>query len=205
MPEPHAITQAIPRMRDGDEDGVEVVWEEYFPQLVQYARRKLGGSPKGAGDEEDVALSAMASFCRVMKSGRYQRVDDRDDLWRLLVTITKRKAITKLKYDLADKRDIRRTKREGSFMRVDGNEEQEGLDQLAIAPSAEFADQIVDNCHELLDCLDDKLREVALLTLEGFTAEEIAERLGVIVETVRRRKRRIKAEWSRKGLAPRPR
>ena len=205
MPDRHAITQAIPRMRDGEEDGVEVVWEEYFPQLVQYARRKLGGSPKGAGDEEDVALSAMASFCRVMRTGRYQQIDDRDDLWKLLVTITKRKAITKLKYDFADKRDIRRTKREGSFMRVDSNDEKDGIDQLAVAPSPEFADQIVDNCHELLDCLDDKLREVALLTLEGYTTEEIADRIGVIPETIRRRKRRIKAEWSRMGLAPRPR
>jgi hypothetical protein len=43
-------------------------------------------------DQEDVALSAFDSFCRNAEEGRFPHLDDRDNLWRLLVVITARKA-----------------------------------------------------------------------------------------------------------------
>ena len=48
--------------------------------------------PGCAADEEDVALSAFDSFCRGDGAGRFPRLDDRDDLWRLLLLLTARKA-----------------------------------------------------------------------------------------------------------------
>src|SRR5262249_36398416 len=49
--------------------------------------------PRRAADEEDVALSALASFCRGAEQGRFPRLEDRDDLWALLVVIAARKAV----------------------------------------------------------------------------------------------------------------
>ena len=49
--------------------------------------------PRVAADEEDVALSAFDSFCRGAQRGRFPQLDDRDNLWRLLVVITSRKAV----------------------------------------------------------------------------------------------------------------
>src|SRR5262249_40194860 len=57
------------------------------------ARHKLAGRPPGAADEEGVALSAFASFYRGAEQGRFPKLNDRQDLWRLLVTITARKAM----------------------------------------------------------------------------------------------------------------
>lgn len=201
----HRITQMIPRMKDGDDAAVEVVWQEYFAQLVRYARRRLDGVPRGAGDEEDVALSAMFSFCRGMEAGNFQKVDDREDLWKLLVTITARKACAKRRREYAVKRDARRTKHQGSFLRVGSPGECVGdLAELAVEASPELADMVVGNCHELLDCLDDKSRQVALWTLEGHSTTEIAERLGCVRRTVERKLERIRDKWSRMGRGPEP-
>jgi hypothetical protein len=44
-------------------------------------------------EEEDAALNAFYSFVRGATSGRDPYLDHREDLWRLLVVITKRKAL----------------------------------------------------------------------------------------------------------------
>ena len=44
-------------------------------------------------DEEDAAPSAFNSFCAGAAGGGSRKLADRDDLWRLLVVITARKAI----------------------------------------------------------------------------------------------------------------
>src|SRR4051812_41442059 len=56
------------------------------------ARKKPRALPRRAADEEDVALSAFDSFCRGAEQGRFPRLDDRGDLWQVLVLITARKA-----------------------------------------------------------------------------------------------------------------
>jgi hypothetical protein len=48
------------------------------------ARAKLGGQPRRVADADDVVVSAFASFCRGAELGRFQRLEDRDDLWQVL-------------------------------------------------------------------------------------------------------------------------
>lgn len=50
-------------LQAGDHQGAARLWERYFQSLVQLARAKLKDAPRRAADEEDVALSAFASFC----------------------------------------------------------------------------------------------------------------------------------------------
>jgi RNA polymerase sigma factor (sigma-70 family) len=203
MAESHEITKMIPRMKEGDDEAAGLLWDKYFAQLVRFARRRLEGVPRGAGDEEDVALSAMHSFCRGMEAGRFQRVDDRQDLWKLLVTIAARKAHAKRRHEYAEKRNARRTKHEGSFLRRDSLDEGVAeLAELAVEPSPELADLVVSNFHELLACLDETARQIALWRLEGYSTAEIAENLGCVRRTVERKLERIRDKWSRMGLGP---
>src|SRR5262245_21852756 len=87
------VSQWLDQLKAGDRAGVQKLWERYFRQLVGLARGKLAGAPRRAADEEDVALSAFDSFCRAAERGRFPRLEDRDDLWRLLAVLTERKAI----------------------------------------------------------------------------------------------------------------
>ena len=87
------VTTWVEQLRAGNRAAAQHLWECYFSRLVGLARQKLQGLPRRAADEEDVALSAFDSFCRGVARGRFPLLDDRDDLWALLVVITVRKAI----------------------------------------------------------------------------------------------------------------
>ena len=93
--EGHSITGWLGELREGDQAAAQPLWERYFAKLVVVARSKLKRlRPTGADeDEEDAALSAFNSFCDGAARGKFPQLADRDDLWRLLVVITARKAM----------------------------------------------------------------------------------------------------------------
>src|SRR4051794_39017001 len=89
-----SVTRWIGDLRSGGDAAAQRLWERYFDRLVHLARNKLRALPRrgAAEDEEDAALSAFDSFCRGVARGQFPRLTDRDDLWRLLVVLTVRKA-----------------------------------------------------------------------------------------------------------------
>jgi hypothetical protein len=87
------VTHWIARLKTGNQSAAQHLWEGYFQQLIERARQKLAGTPRRAADEEDVVLSAFDSFCRGARQGRFPQLQDRHDLWQLLIVITERKAI----------------------------------------------------------------------------------------------------------------
>src|SRR5438105_9866914 len=92
MSSPGSVTYWIGQVRVGDPAAAQQLWERYFQRLVGLARKKLQDAPRRAADEEDVALSAFASFCRGAARGQFPQLADRDNLWHLMVTLTARKA-----------------------------------------------------------------------------------------------------------------
>ena len=142
-------------------------------QLVRLARARLRG-PRRAADEEDVALSAFDSFCRGVAAGRFPP-GDRDDLWRLLVAITARKAVNRSSTSTGRSAAAGRSARP-TWRRTDPD----GDGWTGPGPGAgpRFAAMVAEECQRLLDGLrDEALRRVALLKMEGYTNEEIARRL----------------------------
>jgi DNA-directed RNA polymerase specialized sigma24 family protein len=196
------ITPWLRRLSAGDPRAAEVIWREYFARLVRFARRKLEGSPRRAGDEEDVALSAMKSFCLGMAEQRFEKVEDRHDLWRLLLTITARKACAQRRRDRAAKRGGGATRGESALARRADAEEEGGIGEvLGSTPTPELAVMVADTCRAFLDRLeDDSLRDVARLALEGCSVPEIAERLGCVRRTVERKLQRIRDKCAREDF-----
>jgi DNA-directed RNA polymerase specialized sigma24 family protein len=143
-----------------------------------------------------VALSVFNCLCEGAAQGRFPRLDDRDDLWRLLVTLTERKA-----YNLA--RDERRLKRGGGAVLTSGalnrSEESSAGEWQQIAgrePTPEFAAEVAEEYQRLLGSLDDtELQSIAVWRMEGETVQEIAIRLGCALTTVERRLRLIRQIW----------
>jgi DNA-directed RNA polymerase specialized sigma24 family protein len=143
-------------------------------------------------DEEDAALSAFDSFCRGVARGRYPRLDDRDDLWHLLVVITERKALDQAQRE-------RRQKRGGGRIRgISDTPNGDGMGGGVVCrqPTPEFAAIVADECGRLFGRLrDDTLRQVARLKVEGYTSEEVADRLGCSLRTVARKLELIRRTW----------
>jgi DNA-directed RNA polymerase specialized sigma24 family protein len=196
MSEDGSVTLWLGPLKDGDEAAIRKLWHEYYERLVALARAKLRGVRRRAADEEDVALSAFDSFCRGAEAGRFPQLGGRDDLWRLLVTLTARKA-----HDLAQAE--RRLKRGGGRVRGDsvfaptaGDTDRGWAEVAGTEPTPEFAAQAAEECRRLLALLDnDELRSIAVWKMEGLTNPEIAARLGCAVPTVERRLRLIRKTW----------
>ncbi len=192
-----SVTLWIGGLKAGDGDAAQKVWERYFETLVRLAAGRLRAAPKAAADEEDVALSAFESFCNAAALDRFPRLEDREDLWRLLVTITTRKASDQARWE-------RQKKRGGGRLidgaAIDGDEgEGNGLDRFACPePTPEFAAILAEECRLRLDNLPDpSMRQIALLRMEGYTNEEIAERLGCNRRTVTRKLDLIRRRWEK--------
>ena len=197
------VTQWIANLSDGDDRAAEFLWEKYFAKLVRFARKKLEYMPRREADEEDVALSAMHSFCQGMANRRFPKVDDREDLWKLLITITARKAYGQMRAARTEKRGSGQVRGESVFVRTEGEDDVAGIGQvLGTEPTPELANMVAEDCQHLLALLgDETLHQVAVHKLEGYTNEEIAESLGCVTRTVERKLERIRDKWSREDLS----
>jgi DNA-directed RNA polymerase specialized sigma24 family protein len=196
-----SVSRWLHLLQQGDAAAAQALWQRYFNRLVGLAHFKLQDRPRRAADEEDVALSAFASFCRAAQAGRFPNLNDRDDLWRLLVTLTERRALNLV-------RDESRLKRGGGAVQGESalpspdDSTLGGLDQIAgREPTPEFAAQVAEECDRLLNLLDDgELRAIAVWKMEGDTAPDIAGRLGCALSTVERRLRLIRRIWEEEGV-----
>jgi DNA-directed RNA polymerase specialized sigma24 family protein len=190
-----SVTRWISLLKDGDRAAASPLWEAYFHRLVALSRDRLRGTPRRAADEEDVALAAFDSFYRRAEQGKFPRLQDRDDLWRLLFVLTVRKAI-----DLA-RREARQPGRAALGPALWEQAERNVELLLSKEPTPEFAALVADECRHLLDRLGDDLRAVAVWKMEGETNAEIAARLGVVASSVERKLRRIRELWEREGVS----
>ena len=184
---------------EGDLAAAQPLWERYFSRLVVVARGKLKRLRRSTADEdeEDAALSAFNSFCGGAARGRFPQLADRDDLWRLLVVITARKAMAQA-HEKAKEARWRPGRGRGGPLRAGfrrrGFDGGTGADRRG-RPFAEFAAMMAEECQRLLDSLDDdSLRQVALSRMEGYTNDEIADQLGSR-RTIARRLDLIRKTW----------
>jgi hypothetical protein len=159
MPSNQSVTKLINQLKAGDPAAAQQLWERYFDRMVGLARKHLRGAPRRSGDEEDAALHAFDSFCRRAREGRFPELFDRNNLWRLLVVITARKAWKLRRQDLR-LHDVP----EGDLSDLD-------LEQFIDSePTPQFAALVSDEYRRLIQMLDDAapdqaatLREIALL------------------------------------------
>ena len=195
------VTVWIEKLSGGDERAAHLLWEQYFDRMVRLARRKFDqiGINRRAADEEDIALSAMNSFYKRAADGQFC-LGDRQELWKLLVTITVRKAYAELKRQKAKKRGEGQVRGESIFLKA-GKDEGElgGIGQvLGHEPTPELAALAAEGCEELFKVLDDEsLKSVARCKLDGYTNEEIADLLGCVPRTVERKLRLIRDKWAK--------
>lgn len=196
MTDEQNVTQWLDLLKAGEKNATTQLWNEFFGRLLSLARKKLMRAPRRVADEEDVALSAFHSFCRGAAEGRFQKLDDRDDLWQVLAIITTRKAGRQIQKNFAKKRGDGQVRGESVFGQ-DGDNRFGGIQEAATGgPSPEFQVIANEEFEALLDRLpDDSIREIAFAKLEGYTNQEIADRLGRHVRSIERKLQLIRKYW----------
>ncbi len=90
-----SVTRLIQLLRSHDptvrDMAARLIWQRYFRNLLELARKNLDKRVRRRVDEEDVLQSMFQSFCARQGRGEFE-LAGRDELWKLLVTITLRKA-----------------------------------------------------------------------------------------------------------------
>jgi hypothetical protein len=183
-----SVTRALDDLKIGQNvDAAALKLCDYaLGKLVHIARTMLRDTPRQAADEEDIALSALQSLFDGAAHGRLPNLESRDNLWRVLYTITLRKVVAQNEYEHARRRDSDR-RVESDIEAVVGHE-----------PTPEFAAMMVDELRFRLSNLrDDTLRQIAKLLLERWSNQEIAKQLDCHVRTIERKRDLIRRDWER--------
>src|SRR5262245_10927728 len=193
-----SITRWVTALKGGDLAAAQPLWERYYRQLVALARKKLQTARRREADEEDAVQSAFHSFFQGVADGRFPQLRDRDNLWRLLVVITARKALDQLAHERAKRRGGGTLQGESRIFPGAAGWDEAAIEQVVgEEPTPEFAAQVAEQYQRLLDLLgDETLRQVAVWKMEGFTNDEVAARLDCSLRTVARKLDTIRIIWS---------
>jgi DNA-directed RNA polymerase specialized sigma24 family protein len=204
MSSERSVTYWIAQLKAGDPVATQKLFERYFEQLCRFARAKLRAASRRVADQEDVALSAFNSFYVAAAEGRFPQLFDRDDLWRILLAITARKAAGHIRHAHRQKRGGGKLRGESFFSDGSASERVGGIGQvIGKEPTPSAAAEMVDEFRRLLDSLgDETLKRVAILKMQGYANKEIADVVGCALRSVERKLHGIREVWSREAERP---
>ncbi len=193
-----SVTVWLSQLSSGESDALEKLWVRYSDRLVELARLRLVDAPKQLGDEQDVVNSVFHSLCRGAQAGRFQGLRSRDELWWLLLAITKRKLVDHIRRETAEKRGSGRVATEANLAGSGGGSSGFRLDQLVDAePTPDLVAALSEEWVRLLATLrDERTRQVVTLRVEGYTVQEIADQLGIGKRSVERKLDLVRKRWT---------
>jgi RNA polymerase sigma-70 factor (ECF subfamily) len=192
MPPDDAFRAWMDRLRAGEDAAAREVFDRFAGRLVALARRRFNRLLARKVDPEDVVQSAFKSFFVRHREGKLE-VGDGGGLWNMLTLITLRKCADRAEYFGADRRDAAR-EATGSH---GGDRPDPGVIALDREPRPEETVVLAEMVEHLFRDVDPHERPVLELSLQGYTAPEISERLGRAERSVRRLRERIRKRLER--------
>jgi hypothetical protein len=188
--EPGSITQWLQRLHSGEADAAKEIWNRYYPRVVRLAALQLIKSDDRSIDEEDVAQSTFRTVYLAVMNGKYPDIEDRRDLWRLLLVST----LNRVRRHHRDSHTLKRSVNE--LVTQDQSRRRLIMEISGPDAQAEMAD-LIETLFRRLDQEDPtgELRQIALLKLEEHSASAIARRLKRRKNHVLQRVRLIRILW----------
>ena len=193
--EPKSITLWFDQLRRGDQLAAQRLWDRLFERLVLYAKTRMKNANRCVSDEEDIAIGVMSALCGAASRGELPSIDNREDLWRMLLSWTHNDIIDHCRYH-------QRTKRGGRVRDFTADDMNRGnafsLDDIVgNTPPADVLHEMGDQFHLLLNRLPQKqLQEIAIARLHGHSNEEIAKTQNVSIRTIERKLNLIRNCWA---------
>jgi RNA polymerase sigma-70 factor (ECF subfamily) len=182
-----SFNDLVGRLRDGEDRAAQEVFDRFVARLVGLARSQIDAGLRHKVDPEDVVQSALRSFFRRQEASEFE-LKDWDGLWGLLSLITVRKCAKKAEHTLAARRGG------GREVSLPAHDADTGVFAIAIdrQPTPEDAAILLETVEEALREFDPEDRQVIELSLQGYGAVEISEKLCRAERSVRRLRERIK-------------
>ncbi|GAA4453350.1 MULTISPECIES: ECF-type sigma factor [Novipirellula] len=190
--------ELLERVRIGDEAATETLWNDYYHSLVRLAAKRMPPNLRRTADEEDIAIAAFQSFIAGVRRDQFPDLHAPENLWGLLITLTSRKVNAHLRHHTRQKRGGGNIRGESVF--IDPNEQgrEVGIGNVPSDDSSpDVRAELAEACETLLDQLgDEQLRQIAVMRMDGFLVDEIAERLELSKRAVERRLQLIRRMWT---------
>jgi RNA polymerase sigma factor (sigma-70 family) len=186
-----SITILIGGMRSGDDEAARRIWQRFSPRVASLARKKVPVWLRRIVDGDDLANSAMCSVMMGLREGRFQALRDRDELWALLAFVTVQKARNEIA-------KASRQKRLPAGATVPVTKE-----IIAPDPPPDLIVRAAEQFQLLIERLRSKeaiLEPIVLWKFEGYTNDEIAQRLGCSRSKVARKLELIRKTWEQEDL-----
>ena len=188
---PGSVTRWIELLASGDPAAVEFLWRRYFQRMVRLANSRIRRLTGAAADGEDIALSAFHGFYAAARRGDFPDLDDRESLWRVLVTCTLNRS-----RNLAARTTAQKRAQPLQNVTLSDAQDQQNRGRDVAAEMVDATDELV-FLLQLLDQEDStgELRQIALWKLEGLSNEQIAKQLKRRNSLVGQKLRLIRLLW----------
>jgi RNA polymerase sigma-70 factor, ECF subfamily len=173
----------VPPAATGPGNEAKAAFDHYSRRLIGLARVHLTGRLRSKVDPEDVVQSAYKSLL-IHYGGAALSIEGWESLWGLLTLITIRKCADRAHYHQADCRDLHREAGSASLWREAAGRE----------PTPDEAVVLAETVEELLSGMRGDERTIVELSLQGFSTQEISDRIGRAERTVRRLREQVRKQ-----------
>lgn len=170
------------RLRSGDDDAAHSLYMRYARRLLSLAHHKTSSELATRVDPEDIVQSVFRTFFRRASAGQYD-VPEGEELWKLLLVIALNKVRAQGNFHRAGRRDVSRTQ----ALPAEGDAKAQADEHLA--------EQILQiSIDEIVVQLPESSRQMIRMRIEGYTIQEIAEKLSRSKRTIERVLQGFRAE-----------
>jgi RNA polymerase sigma-70 factor (ECF subfamily) len=169
-----------------------VAFDRFTRRLIGLARAHLDVRLQHKIEPEDVVQSVYRSF--FVRYGQGLPADQEiEGLWPLLTLITVRKCADRVRYFQAERRNMARETATG------GNDDRPAPWQEAVGrePTPEHVAVLAETLENLLGGLDADDRPIIEMSLQGYSTQEVSEKLGRAERSVRRLRERVRKQLER--------
>lgn len=186
-----SVSEWIEAVKGGDSSATTHLWNCYYPNLLRFARHRLHDEARRVTDEEDLVAASFESFFSRAVAGQFPQLSGREALWALLVTITDRKVVNTTRRCMTRKRGGGQVRGELHHAEQAGESEK----VLATTGSTYMPPDVAARLSEMMATLDDEMRTIIALRIDGHTNEEIGQRLNRSLATIERRLCLLRDQW----------
>jgi len=158
-------------IQGGDDDAATTLYERYSERLKSLANKQMSPVVRRVFEPEDIVQSAFRSLFRGVSCGSYSAPEGRS-LWSLLAVI----AMNKVRRKATRDRSVRAVSLEASS---DGHSALDFADALS-------PEQFESSLKEAIESLRPGEQEVVQLRVQGFSVEEMSDRLQRSCRTIER-------------------
>jgi RNA polymerase sigma-70 factor, ECF subfamily len=187
MSQDDSLNELLSRLRTGDNDAAQELFDKYAGRLIGLARTRLSAPLRQKVDPEDIAQSVFKSFFRRQTSDPFD-LEDWGGLWGVLVVITMRKCGRRAQAFKTARRDVRKE----SPPRATADDSHMEWDFPGGEPTPEEAASLTETVERLMERLDERGRHILSLRLQGYSIEEISEQIARTKRTVHRTLEQVK-------------